>query len=118
MNTAWVSVKDRLPDKFSVYVVTLNYNTVDFCEYYPNKKQFGWKDKICDEVVAWMPLPEPYKEGYNKMGRSENNPINLCDRCITCEDKFKSIHNCERVCSKPLELLQEIERSRNTHDGR
>ena len=58
----WIDCDDKLPEKFGVYIVTLNHASVDFCEYYPKKQQFGWNDKLCDEVVAWMPLPEPYQK--------------------------------------------------------
>ena len=45
--------------------------------------------------------------------RSRNNPINLCDWCETCEDKYKSIHNCMNTCAAPLEILQGVECDRN-----
>ena len=57
----WTDCKMALPNNYGVYLVTLNYGTVDFCKYYPDTKQFGWNNKVCNEVVAWMPLPEPYQ---------------------------------------------------------
>ena len=62
MNGVWIECDDALPNKDGVYLVTLNYSTTDICEYYTNKKQFGLEGNICDEVVAWMPLPKPYRK--------------------------------------------------------
>ena len=57
----WIDVNDKLPDKYGWYIVTLNNTCTDFCQYYPDKKQFGVNDIPNDEVTAWMPMPEPYK---------------------------------------------------------
>ena len=60
----WIPCKERLPDKYGFYLVTLNNGTTDFCLW--NAMEFGWESSgifsKCDEVTAWMPLPEPYKE--------------------------------------------------------
>lgn len=59
----WIPCKKRLPDKYGFYLVTLNNATTDFCLW--NAMEFGWESSgifnKCDEVTAWMPLPEPYK---------------------------------------------------------
>ena len=52
-------------------------------------------------------------EGGN-MSRMKNNPINLCDWCSICGDRFKSIHNCMNICGAPLEILQALEHSRKS----
>lgn len=63
----WIPVSERLPEK-SVWVLTY-CKTKDGCEYQTvllrSKYTGDWIDcdDFCDEVVAWMPLPEPYKEG-------------------------------------------------------
>lgn len=62
MELNWTECEKALPNKQGVYLVTLNSATVDFCMYFPDTKQFGWKGSICDEVVAWMSLPEPYQK--------------------------------------------------------
>lgn len=64
----WVPVSERLPHKYGVYLVTvkgLEFNTTDFCKYFPATKEFAWGEP-CNDVIAWMPLPEPYKEEDNE----------------------------------------------------
>lgn len=76
----WIPVTDRLPEQSGQYLVfyhgILKDNFIDLMWYgkplMPNKcisrkkKYFfrsdsEWGDVIYDEVIAWMPLPEPYK---------------------------------------------------------
>lgn len=63
----WHHVTEKLPEKKAIYFVTVgdteycDNNFTDFCEYYPDKKQFGFNGEICEQVIAWMDLPEPYK---------------------------------------------------------
>lgn len=65
----WIPVSERLPE-YGREVLTCNdggYIEIQSCEstytYWEN--QFGdWSaidEDLWDEVVAWMPLPEPYK---------------------------------------------------------
>lgn len=81
----WIPVSERLPEDEKEYLVTLEkvYGTPEtffgiasylkFCDAgYWNEKKYGYLewDKYSDghggtkmyKVVAWMPLPEPYKE--------------------------------------------------------
>lgn len=58
----WIPVEKALPKKCAIYIVTLNYETTDFCFYYPDKNKWGWGDKYRDDVVAWQPFPKPYKK--------------------------------------------------------
>lgn len=80
----WIPVSERLPEEIGEYLVTqkasfsdyiyrsivgyaLNLHDVD--EYdFADKKRAGWYeyDRECgyyeiDGVIAWMPLPDPYK---------------------------------------------------------
>ena len=80
----WIPVSERLPEKRGDYLVTqkatftdyvyisvagyaLNLHDVD--EYdFADKKRPGWYEydsewgyHELDDVLAWMPLPEPYK---------------------------------------------------------
>lgn len=60
---SWHKVeKDGLPKKYGMYLVTLNKRDTDFCEYYPEKQQFGFSGNICDEVTAWAYLPKPCED--------------------------------------------------------
>ena len=64
----WIPVSERLPKNNGVYLVTTFFDIDEtesgrdvtkayFCS--PSKK---WQYFSNDEVIAWMPLPEPYKE--------------------------------------------------------
>jgi hypothetical protein len=66
---SWISVKDRLPDKFGTYIVFRKfdkeeypwykeYNEMDF-EYYT--KERGW-ELFPEYVTHWMPAPQKPSE--------------------------------------------------------
>ena len=80
----WIPVWERLPEKRGDYLVTqkatftdyeyisvIGYalNLYDVDEYdFADKKRSGWYEydsewgyRELDDVIAWMPLPEPYK---------------------------------------------------------
>ena len=56
------------PDKESCYLITDNEGNLDICLW--TNEFFGkhdsncwhWKTGTYQKVVAWLPLPEPYKE--------------------------------------------------------
>ena len=67
-NNGWIPCKDRLPEDDSICIVTVEY---------PNNEtmvDYGWFDRngVCwfvgmhefrtSNVLAWQPLPEPFKE--------------------------------------------------------
>ena len=72
----WIPVSERLPENRKEVVVYLssgeitigkyNEHKLPFNDYpigwgYPDK--YGYIDFTKENVIAWMPLPEPYKEG-------------------------------------------------------
>lgn len=67
----WVPVSERLPEESDYYMACI-YNEISnkyYCrsEWFSiNNNYYGelvWIDlKSYEKVVAWMPLPEPYKE--------------------------------------------------------
>ena len=80
----WISVGDRLPEE-GTYLVTVermvgtprvdiksfakDLYSVDEFDFYNKKRKSGWYDYDSEygywedeKVIAWMPLPEPYKE--------------------------------------------------------
>lgn len=71
--TKWIRVGERLPEEFQRVLVTIvNYNgdkVVRVAEYYNRKgvgvfqiKENYEKWEVGEEgLLAWMPLPEPYK---------------------------------------------------------
>lgn len=51
----WIPVSERLPEKDGCYLTTTMYKQV-YCDY--------WNGDYFDRtetVIAWMPLPSPYK---------------------------------------------------------
>lgn len=58
-NSGWIPVSERLPEKYTytLWCASSGYVRSDYFngEYWENAK------KGCYQVVAWMPLPEPYK---------------------------------------------------------
>ena len=69
----WIPVTERLPDKRGDYLVTLCGNGEPWVEIALWNETFGgrWQMVLYNDVdysdisnvIAWMPLPEPYQEG-------------------------------------------------------
>ena len=57
--TEWISVKDRLPELGQMVLVTYADGDVETNERMTLKNLEVWK--YGNSVVAWMPLPSPYK---------------------------------------------------------
>lgn len=65
--TRWIPVSKRLPDR-DVDVLTYHRNESFDYQYVSwidesTGKWAGFIGNLHDEVIAWMPLPEPYKAG-------------------------------------------------------
>ena len=67
--TAWIPVEERLPNGQENVIVTIYDDHGDTpWEYTTNAWHIDgvWiadNDIVCGSVLAWMPLPEPYKGG-------------------------------------------------------
>lgn len=63
--TRWIPVTEKLPEKECDCLVTVRdrYTEVVSCSYYPDMRSKWFLDGGGDakNVIAWMPLPEPYK---------------------------------------------------------
>ena len=62
----WIPVSERLPEKNVWVLVTVEQSGKRFQEIMRRNNYIeAWTDNIdnyTDEITAWMPLPEPYKE--------------------------------------------------------
>ena len=56
----WIPCSERLPFDAGYYLTTTTYNEV-FCDYW-NLNEWN----RTGQVIAWMPLPEPYREDENE----------------------------------------------------
>ena len=63
--TKWISVSERLPKNSGNYLIAIadsNYTNGQYYNiswFYPSNKEWSYRNAA---VIAWMPLPEPYKE--------------------------------------------------------
>ena len=62
--TAWIPVEERLPENGfdDIVLVSIGYD-MEFGRCNSNGEWLIWSSGWihCDKVLAWMPLPEPYK---------------------------------------------------------
>ena len=65
---AWIPCSERLPENNGVYLVTIIFDIDetesgrDVTKAYFCSQSKKWQYFSNDEVIAWMPLSEPYKE--------------------------------------------------------
>lgn len=89
----WIPVSERLPED-GTYITTLDGELVGQEEPFTGMcgiENGKWDDEDC--VIAWMPLPKPYKEdlmGYCKLECSDGEA--KC--CIYCTKQ----DSCQRRC--------------------
>lgn len=59
----WIPVSERLPEEEGRYLTTI-FNGIQYimtCDYHPYSRCWFPDDECAsDNVIAWMPLPEPY----------------------------------------------------------
>lgn len=70
----WIPATERLPEEYGEYICTMENGQVQECGFVPENQRGlvdGWSTCEADghkflgyaDVLAWMPLPEPWKEG-------------------------------------------------------
>lgn len=60
----WIPVSERLPEKNVEVLATTEWGAVTISEMYSANDWFiheGTTNAETDDIVAWMPLPKPYK---------------------------------------------------------
>lgn len=62
-NNGWIPCSERLPEKRGIYyAVTVKDKIYGFVHSRPAiYDEMGFAVTLFEEVIAWMPLPEPYK---------------------------------------------------------
>ena len=64
MNSAWIPVTERLPEVYTMYLVTLDDGSVYFLYWEWDDDFKHWVDEEGNGdyiVTAWMPLPKSFK---------------------------------------------------------
>lgn len=76
--TRWIPVSEKLPEDGTWNLFTdgnkisiERYKADAIDHFYPNGRWFS-----LDEAIAWMPLPEPYRESEEDKGGDENGTNN------------------------------------------
>lgn len=60
----WIPVKERLPKRSGWYLVWTKMNRIPLVRYFSARWQKFFDDAL--GVLAWMPLPQAYKEENNE----------------------------------------------------
>ena len=80
--TRWIPVSERLPEEDGQYLITVKYKHVNdsYEDVYAEHGEWhdGRWDMFCfghcgevEEIIAWMPLPAPYKPQAEREGKYE-----------------------------------------------
>lgn len=57
----WIPITERLPEERGEYLITTTDGLVNKCFFIGKGERYFFG--MHEYVTAWMPLPEPYKEG-------------------------------------------------------
>lgn len=60
----WIPVSERLPEKNVEVLATTEWGEITIAEMFSNNDWFiheGATSVDIDDIIAWMPLPKPYK---------------------------------------------------------
>lgn len=58
-NNKWIPCSERLPEKDDYYLITTSDGEIDVRKY-DYGTRWGWNG--FERIIAWQPLPEPYKK--------------------------------------------------------
>lgn len=66
LHDGWIPCNERLPKKPECgdngYIVQRKHVAEPFSAYWDGERWTNEDDDVINEVMAWMPLPEPYRE--------------------------------------------------------
>ena len=103
----WIPCSERLPSEDGQYLVWAiisfvpdhvddpsTYQGITIAGYYGNAHPINWFGTNVEKVIAWMPLPEPWKGAENK--KECHKPESLYYRAY-CEERKDSAYcdGCE-----------------------
>ena len=57
----WIPCSERLPSAKDDYIITVKDKSLTWTDYVEWSADYHWWWYDDDMVIAWMPLPEPYK---------------------------------------------------------
>ena len=57
----WIPCSERLPYTKDDYIITVKDKSLTWTDYVEWSADYHWWGYDDDMVIAWMPLPEPYK---------------------------------------------------------
>lgn len=60
----WIPVTEALPKMKEVVLITNDKGNVAYGQYqgtFRNNNEWFWRHKTLETIIAWMPLPEPYR---------------------------------------------------------
>lgn len=60
----WIHVSEKLPERYKEVIVTDIETEDTYCSWYNGNGYWMCDNGVYDNrIIAWQPLPEPYKEG-------------------------------------------------------
>ena len=87
----WIPVTERLPNPYEVVVITSSTNLVLAAFMTLDQRWIAFvEDRSCvgDKAIAWMPLPEPYKEE----DIMEGYKLRMIDEYRELKEKYDKLH--------------------------
>lgn len=85
--TKWISVSERLPEENISVIGTTKYDDIYETELYDDCGEKKWYADGCYDVpiVAWLPLPEPYRESEGVCKDCYYNDGEVHAECVICD---------------------------------
>ena len=100
MASEWIPVSERLPEVFTLYLVTLDDGTVYFLHWEWDDDFKHWVDEEGNGdyiVTAWMPLPESFKltADVREVIEADGYQHLICPHCLS---EFYAMTKPEMFC--------------------
>lgn len=93
----WILCEDKKPSDDDIYIVSIidDGGDSEFCYtytgwYIPEIDKWVVDDTLKSNIIAWMPLPEPYER-----------PLVKCPEC-----QYLEFHDMDGICGKNGKIVQ------------